>query len=68
MNTMITIMHFCRKKVMAINYNSYDGNNFEYAMSDDGTRNTIWYGYVDEEYVFATKEEAEQRLKEIKGE
>lgn len=54
------------KKVMAFTYNNYEGDLFEYAMSDDGTRDTIWYGYIEERYVFATKEEAEAKLKELK--
>lgn len=56
------------KKVMAISYNNYEGDHFEYAMSDDGTRDTIWYGYIDEKFVFATEEEAEAKLRELKGE
>ena len=54
------------KKVMAYTYSSYDGDYFEYAMSDDGTQYTIWYGYI--RHVFATKEEAEAKLKELQGE
>lgn len=56
------------KKVMAYNYFSYEGGYFEYAMSDDGTRDTIWYGYISEKFVFTTKEEALAKLKELKGE
>ena len=55
------------KKVMAYNYFSYEGGYFEYAMSDDGSRDTIWYGYVDARYVFATKEEAQAKLEELRG-
>lgn len=53
------------KKVMSISYNNYEGDYFEYAMSDDGTRDTIWYGYIEEKYVFATKEEAQAMLKKL---
>ena len=53
------------KKVMAYNYFSYEGGYFEYAMSDDGTRDTIWYGYIEDKYVFTTKEEAEAKLEEL---
>lgn len=58
-----TILH---KKVMAFNYNSYDGGHFTYAMSDDGTQETIWYGYINDKYVFATQEEAKAKVKELK--
>ena len=51
-----TIMH---KKVMAFTFNN------EYAMSDDGTRYTLWYGYIDLKYVFATLAEAEEALKKL---
>ena len=53
------------KKVMAFSFSNYGVNYFEFAMSDDGTGNTIWYGYIDSKYVFATKEEAEQKLKQL---
>ena len=52
---------------MAYTYSSYEGDYFEYAMSDDGTRDTIWYGYIDSRYVFATKEEAQAKLEELRG-
>lgn len=55
------------KKVMAVSYNNYEGNYFEYAMSDDGTRDTIWYGYIEDKFVFATKEEAFAKLEELGG-
>ena len=53
------------KKVMAFSHNNYGTSYFEFAMSDDGTGNTIWYGYIDSRYVFATKEEAEAKLKQL---
>lgn len=53
------------KKVMAFTCSTYDGLHFEYAMSDDGTRDTIWYGYIDEKFIFATYEQAEEALKKL---
>lgn len=64
-NETLGILH---KKVMAYTYSNYEGDYFEYAMSDDGTRDTIWYGYIDSRYIFATKEEAQAKLKELQGE
>jgi hypothetical protein len=57
-----TIMH---KKVMAFTCGTYDYLHFEYAMSDDGTQDTIWYGYINEKFIFATKSEAEEALKKL---
>jgi len=53
------------KKVMAFNCGTYDYLHFEYAMSDDGTQDTIWYGYINEKFIFATKSEAEEALKKL---
>ena len=48
-------------------YNDYEIPTIEYFISDDGTRDTV-HCYIDEKYVFSTKEEAEQKLRELKGE
>ena len=64
-NETLGILH---KKVMFYTYNNYEGDYFEYAMSDDGIRDTMWYGCVDSKYIFATKEEAQEKLKELQGE
>lgn len=54
-------------KIGAFEFNNYETPILSYFISQDGTRDTLHFGYNEEKYVFATKQEAEERLKELEG-